>query len=414
MRYSDFKIVETKLREANEVYVIGDSHARAMGGSNNLAADGARLSAIAQQASRVPEGAIVYMTGGHNDVAAGAQPQQIAAQVKSIIDDLVNNKNAEVTYILFPEGSSNTNQEQMAATRQAITAAVPVGRDLNGCTMQSDGIHCSLGSYRGIVGAPTQERAGPDDGTRGGQEPNASSGLEAGPPYPQEDMEAVRALQTKLEALGYSVGSTGIDGKYGPRTARAVAAYMRDFNVQDSDRGRSIDAREIQAMQTREPVENPSPTGNARVDPRVANGDPDFQAPGYPEGMTRGDIETIIRREADLRGIDPDIAVRIFRAEGGSAYQSTVRRSGRGSLGGREASFGPYQLYIGGGLGNEYQERTGRDLTRDNTEDGIENQIRFALDMAVAQSWQPWYGRGPAGVGRTQGLENARRVNNWS
>ena len=104
----------------------------------------------------------------------------------------------------------------------------------------------------------------PDDGTRAGQEPNATvdAGLTAGPPYPPEQMDAVRALQTKLQELGYSVGSTGIDGKYGPRTQRAVAAYMRDFNVQTTDRGRTIDASELQRMQTRQPVETPTPTGN--------------------------------------------------------------------------------------------------------------------------------------------------------
>jgi len=102
--------------------------------------------------------------------------------------------------------------------------------------------------------------------SRNTEEPEAdaeeTNGLEAGPPYPPEQMDAVRAMQTKLEALGYSVGSTGIDGKYGPRTSRAVSAYKRDFNVQDTDRGRSIDAREIQAMQSREPVQEPTPTGN--------------------------------------------------------------------------------------------------------------------------------------------------------
>ena len=104
----------------------------------------------------------------------------------------------------------------------------------------------------------------PDDGNRAGSEPNVpiDDGLTAGPPYPAEDVEAVKALQTKLEELGYSVGSTGIDGKYGPRTTRAVAAYMRDFNVQSADSGRSINPREIQTMQTRQPVENPTSTGN--------------------------------------------------------------------------------------------------------------------------------------------------------
>lgn len=241
----------------------------------------------------------------------------------------------------------------------------------------------------------------------------AGQGLEAGPPYPPEQEDAVKAMQRRLEELGYSVGSTGIDGKYGPRTSRAVVAFKRDNNLQNTDNGRSMSAADLEKLRTATRVQNPTPTGNARVDPRVANGDPNFQSPGYPPGMTRAAIEAIIDEEARLRGIDPSIAIRIFRAEGASNYQSTVRRQGRGSLGGREASFGPYQLYIGGGLGNEYQERTGRDLTTDNTEDGIRNQIRFALDMAVSQSWQPWYGRGPAGVGRREGLGGARRANNW-
>jgi len=255
MRYSDFKIVETKLREAEaQVFVIGDSHAKAMGGSNNLAANGARLSAIAQQAQRVPNGSVVYMTGGHNDVAGGSQPQVIASQVKRIIDSLLE-KDCDIVYILFPEGTSNPNQENMEPTRRAIrTAGVPIGQDLEGCSLQQDGIHCGLSSYSGIVN---------DNASVTRSDSNAEAdGLEAGPPYPQEDREAVRALQTKLEELGYSVGSTGIDGKYGPRTSRAVSAYKTDFNVTNSDRGRSISAEEITAMQSAEKKDEPTSTGN--------------------------------------------------------------------------------------------------------------------------------------------------------
>jgi hypothetical protein len=91
-----------------------------------------------------------------------------------------------------------------------------------------------------------------------------SAGLRAGPPYPPEDEEAVKALQTKLQELGYSVGNTGVDGKYGPRTARAVNSYKRDNNVRNTDNGRSIGADEIQAMQSADRVENPTPTGNER------------------------------------------------------------------------------------------------------------------------------------------------------
>ena len=255
MRYSDFRIVETKLKEANEVYVIGDSHARAMGGPNNLAADGARLSAIASQANSVPNGSIVYMTGGHNDVAGGAQPQSIASQVSNIINSLTQ-KDCDVTYILFPEGTSNTNQENMAPTRQAIAAAVPVGQDLDGCSMQGDGIHCQLSAYRNIVqNAPTST-----DSSR----QSSVESLSMGPPYPPEESEAVANIQRKLEELYYSVGNTGIDGKYGPRTARAVRAYRRDRNINDPNRGREIDAAGLEALLGAERTETVSATGNNR------------------------------------------------------------------------------------------------------------------------------------------------------
>jgi len=254
MRYRDFKIVETKLRETGEVYVIGDSHAVAMRGSNNLAVNGARLAAISSQAQQVPDGATVYMTGGHNDVAAGLQPQGIANQVQNIIEAL-EGKGCTVNYILFPTGSNNRNQENMNPTREAISNAVTVANDLNGCTMQADGIHCQLSAYSGIV-TNSAASSGPEE------QDSSTDGLQAGPPYPQEDMEAVRALQTKLEELGYSVGSTGIDGKYGPRTSRAVSAYKQDFNVSNDDRGRSITADEITAMQSAEKKDDPTPTGN--------------------------------------------------------------------------------------------------------------------------------------------------------
>lgn len=48
----------------------------------------------------------------------------------------------------------------------------------------------------------------------------------------------VANLQKALEALGYSVGSTGVDGIYGRRTARAVRQYQQDSNLTvDGDAG---------------------------------------------------------------------------------------------------------------------------------------------------------------------------------
>lgn len=135
-------------------------------------------------------------------------------------------------------------------------------------------------------------------------------------------------------------------------------------------------------------------------------------SPGYGN-ISQKKIETIIREEAAARKMDPDVAVAIFRSEGAGNYQSQIARSGKGAEGGKEASYGPYQLYTGGGLGNQYQQKTGRDLRQDNTEEGVANQIRFALDAAVDQGWSPWYGRKHAGVGVRDGLAGAIKLGNW-
>ena len=142
--------------------------------------------------------------------------------------------------------------------------------------------------------------------------------------------------------------------------------------------------------------------------------DANYTAPGYPPDFSHDEIKQKIIDEAKKRKINPpEIAVRIYEAEGAGAYQSTIRRSGQGASGGREASYGPFQLYTGGGLGNEYQNATGRDLRLDNTKAGITKQIQFALDKAVKLGWTPWYGRKPAGVGPREGLEIAEVKNNW-
>lgn len=355
MRYSDIKISETDQSVDGDVFVIGDSHAKAMGGANNLAKNGATVAQIGRQIRSIPEGSKVYMTGGHNDVAAGTNPNVIARDIELLVSILVNQKRCDVVYVLFPEGTDNTNQKRMANTRQLISQkmsqyGVPV-RDLDGCTLQSDGIHCSLGSYKGIVKksnkkstdeverkrqkalsqpnvftekpptgsgwypvnfvtstdikfkmwmSPSEEKvwihsdqfewmqnpelyelytdfkmnekglltfrstgknsklntidkkkfaniySAYERAQNRGQDPKdepdnsrdeplvVKGGLQSGPPYPSKDIPTVAAMQEKLVTLGYSVGSTGIDGKYGPRTAQAVRSFKKDYDIDGS------------------------------------------------------------------------------------------------------------------------------------------------------------------------------------
>jgi hypothetical protein len=155
------------------------------------------------------------------------------------------------------------------------------------------------------------------------------------------------------------------------------------------------------------PSEKAERTGNTNLTDA-----PERVNPGYGD-ITQKQIEEVIAQEATLRNIDPKVAIAIFRSEGAGNYQSQIPRSGKGVHNGKEASFGPYQLFTGGGLGNEYEKNTGRNLLEDNTMDGITNQIRFSLDAAVDQGWTPWYGRKHAGVGTRDGLSGAKKLGNW-
>jgi hypothetical protein len=121
-------------------------------------------------------------------------------------------------------------------------------------------------------------------------------------------------------------------------------------------------------------------------------------------------MEKEIRANAKKHGIDPNVAVRVWRSEGGSSknYQSKIKRDGKGSDGGREASYGPYQLYTGGGLGNEYQEKYGVDLSADNSPEGLSRQIDFALGKAKKVGWKPWYGAAKAGIGDRDGIDGTQ------
>ena len=174
--------------------------------------------------------------------------------------------------------------------------------------------------FKIVETAPTDanDPRGPDQRN----DPNASTeetGLQAGPPYPQEDTEAVRALQTKLQALGYPVGTTGIDGKYGPRTTAAVRSYKADFDV--SGDGLSISADEITAMQSAEPKENPTPVqGNTAAGPAGGDGGERGTDSGSIRYENQGKIRSgglDSRLEAMLQSTAEEVGVVVHVGSGG-------------------------------------------------------------------------------------------------
>jgi len=230
------KSSETKTQKTGKVYIIGDSHAKAIPGANNLAANGATIAQTQAQAKRVPDNSIVLLSAGHNDVAGGKSGDQVATALLILIDSMTS-RGIKVNYVLFPEGTRNPNQENMAPTRQAIQSRIGVYYDLDGKGLSNDGKHAVLSAYRQIpmpTGGSTND-AKSKDITKPVEKGETARELKAGPPYPPSEIKAVAAMQRKLEDLGYSVGSTGVDGKYGPRTAQAVKAFKADYKMDGSE-----------------------------------------------------------------------------------------------------------------------------------------------------------------------------------
>lgn len=113
-------------------------------------------------------------------------------------------------------------------------------------------------------------------------------------------------------------------------------------------------------------------------------------------GPQAGAIEAYIRHAAKQRGIDPDVAVRVAMSEGG--VTDPTRQSDVVKNGVREQSYGPFQLYMNGGLGNEALA-AGIDPRKD-----WQAGIDFALDKAKEGGWGPWYGAAKAGIGERDGI----------
>ncbi|WP_404977726.1 phage tail length tape measure family protein [Ancylobacter sp. 3268] len=114
------------------------------------------------------------------------------------------------------------------------------------------------------------------------------------------------------------------------------------------------------------------------------------------------DVAKYIEKAAVARGIDPKVALAVAKSEGGLNswnLQSRVMKNGV-----QEPSFGPYQLYMGGGLGNEFQKQTGLDpRLAANGPAGVD----FALDHASKNGWGAWYGAKKAGIGNMDGIGTA-------
>ncbi len=150
--------------------------------------------------------------------------------------------------------------------------------------------------------------------------------------------------------------------------------------------GIGSDGRTVQgAVQNRgTPQNNLSTTGEQgqQAAPVAAPGQP---TPGDPRGMI-----PIIRASAIKYGHDPDVAVQVARSEGLGTF-----------AGDHGKSFGAFQAYTGGGIGNEYQKTTGKDPSDPANEPHL---IDYQMSRLNRDTWSLYHGAARAGIGSHEGI----------
>ncbi len=114
------------------------------------------------------------------------------------------------------------------------------------------------------------------------------------------------------------------------------------------------------------------------------------------------DVEALkqyIRDNASKYGLDPDTALKVWGGEGlkPGIWQSNIVKNGV-----REPSYGPFQFYMGGGMGNQFQSATGLD-PRDPK--NVYAMADYAMSQAGKGGWSPWYAARNQGISQWQGIK---------
>lgn len=109
-------------------------------------------------------------------------------------------------------------------------------------------------------------------------------------------------------------------------------------------------------------------------------------------------LKDYIRANASKYGLDPDTALKVWGGEGlkPGIWQSNVVKNGV-----REPSYGPFQFYMGGGMGNQFQSATGLD-PRDPK--NVYAMADYAMAQAGKGGWSPWYAARNQGISQWQGI----------
>ncbi len=98
----------------------------------------------------------------------------------------------------------------------------------------------------------------------------------------------------------------------------------------------------------------------------------------------------VIQQAAQKYKVDPGYAARVAQSEGLSSFYGDGGKSG-----------GAFQLYTGGGLGNEFQKETGLNPLDPKNEDAT---IDYAMKKVSQGGWGPWNGARKIGITGMMGV----------
>ena len=127
----------------------------------------------------------------------------------------------------------------------------------------------------------------------------------------------------------------------------------------------------------------------------------------YSKDMDEKWFKNNISKIAKKYNIDPDVALKVWQSEGGMKWQSQLEPQTKKvkTAGGKEASYGPFQLYTGkGGLGSAWEEKYGKKLSNANSPEDVLSQIDFALSTVPKRGWQDFKGAERVGIKQNQGV----------
>ena len=133
----------------------------------------------------------------------------------------------------------------------------------------------------------------------------------AGSGYSNVTRERMQWIQTSLASLGYDVGPSGMDGKYGPDTKAAVYAFQEDHKAQlgkpDGKPGKNTQAMLEQALANREAAQSQGQVPQDECDPL----DPGTWGQGRVCVLEGGRWMSIAEGQEDLSAL-PSVSSRIY------------------------------------------------------------------------------------------------------